>query len=106
MARRRKEPDSGIDVEFVDEPPRKRRSGESWAALLEPVFLNPGRWARVWIADTPEQAQAAQSNLHTRKVIIPGTNGTWEFASRGVELYAVYRGSRKRGSVRRTNRKR
>jgi len=97
-------------VEFVDEIPRKRTGGGEgkWAAHLMPLVENPNRWALVHTCETPEQANKLQSNLHARMVIIPEPNHTWEFAARGIEVYAVYRG-RKRAvsdaSVRRANRR-
>jgi len=95
-------------VEFVtDLPPRKGGGSGKWADLLLPMLKNPGRWALIHTAETPEQANKTQSNLHARMVSIPEPTHDWQFAARGCEVFAIYRG-RKRGkdaSVRRANRR-
>ena len=94
-------------VVFVEEPPRKSGGATGkWIQVLNPLLKHPGRWALVWTCENPEQANKLQSNLHSRQVLIPEPNHIWQFAARGQEVYAVYRG-RKRGkdaSVRRANR--
>jgi hypothetical protein len=93
-------------VDFVEELPA--RGGQSgWTNQLLPLLSRPGVWARIWVFETPDQAYKLQSNLYRRKVKVPEPDHVWEFAARGCEVYAVYRG-RKRGSsasVRRANRK-
>jgi len=94
-------------VEFVDRVPGKGGTGGKWAMQLMPLVENPNRWALIYTCENPEQANKLQSNLHARKVIIPEPSHVWEFAARGIEVYAVYRG-RRRGqdaSVRRANRR-
>jgi hypothetical protein len=99
------------DVEFVDDLPLK--DGQiDWAVRLEPVYRNPGYWARVNTASS-EQAMQQQSNLAGRRITNFPKSDTddWEFASRGAELFAKYNGiynrSRKTsGNIRRTQRKR
>lgn len=94
------------EVEFVEELPRSgNRAG--WTNQLLPLLKRPGVWARIWVFETPDQAYSLQSNLHQRLVKIPEPEHVWEFAARGCEVYAIYRG-RKRGSsasVRRANRR-
>jgi|307.fasta_scaffold00339_17 hypothetical protein len=97
------------DVEFVDDLPLKPKH-IPWKDRLEPVYRNPGYWARINTADTPEKAMSQQGNLTSRKVSIPDPEGDWDFASRGCEVFAKYNGTYKRkapsGRVRRTQRKR
>jgi len=95
------------DIEFVDQVPIKGKKGGKWANQLLPLLKKPGQWALIWTCENPQQALSAQSNLHQRAVIIPEPNHVWEFASRGCDVYAVYRGE-KRGSdagLRRANRR-
>lgn len=97
------------EIKFVDMPPRK--SGGMigrWMQQLSPLVDNPGRWALIYTCEHPGAANKLQSNLHSRKLLIPEPNHDWEFAARGSEVYAVYRG-RKGGpnaSLRRTYKKR
>jgi hypothetical protein len=87
-------------IEFRDLPPRGQRQGVAWHYLLEPLLKRPGQWARIHIAESPDQAMNAQHNLHRRNVTIPMPAGDWEFASRGCEVYAKYKGGgKRRGSV-------
>lgn len=94
----------GQDIEFVKEVPPRMHSAVSggWSNHLMPLLSKPGVWARIWVYDSPEPAYKLQSNMHARKVKIPEPEHEWEFAARGCEVYAIYRG-RKRGraSVRR-----
>ena len=105
MARSLRKEQQGVT--FVEGPPRKR-AGETgrWIQQLNPLLKHPGRWALIWTAENAPQANKLQSNLHSRQLLIPEPKHVWEFAARGCEVYAVYRG-RKRGtdaSVRRANR--
>lgn len=84
--------ESELNVEFVDELPARFHGGTSWANRLMPLLDKPNVWARVQIFDVPEQAYKAQSNLQQRQVKIPEPEHVWEFAARGCEVYAVYRG--------------
>jgi hypothetical protein len=86
------------EIRFVEEPPRPR-SGMSgqWMQQLDPLRSFPGRWALIYTCEHPNAANKLQSNLHGRKVLIPEPNHTWEFAARGCEVYAVYRGRKKGG---------
>jgi hypothetical protein len=93
-------------IKFVDEPPHKQggMTGK-WMQQLSPLLEHPGRWALIYTCEHPAAANKLQSNLHARQVLIPEPNHVWEFAARGNEVYAVYRG-RKRGgsaSIRRAN---
>lgn len=91
-----------LDVEFVDDiPPKGGKVG--WTNQLLPLLDRPGVWARIWVFDNPEQAYKLQSNLHSRQVLVPEPEHIWEFAARGCEVFAVYRG-RKRGSAARVQR--
>ena len=96
------------DVAFVPEPPPKRGGmAGKWLTQLTPLLKRPNRWALIYTCEHPEQANKLQSNLHSRQVIIPEPNHVWQFAARGNEVYAIYRG-RKRGndaSLRRANRR-
>ena len=95
-------------VQFVKEPPRKRGGMfGKWMVQLQPLVENPNRWALVYTCETPMHANKLQSNLHARLVNIPEPNHVWEFAARGSEVYAIYRGRRrgKDASVRRANRR-
>jgi hypothetical protein len=78
-------------VEFVKGVPPRNGTGR-WANQLLPLLDHPGQWALVWTFESPEQANDAQSNLTQRRVIIPHPKSWWEFASRGCEVYAIYRG--------------
>lgn len=79
------------EIEFKDPPPAGR-AGRRWTTILVPLLKHKGRWAMVATFDTPEGAQGAQSNCNKRKVRIPEPDHIWEFAARGCELYAIYRG--------------
>jgi len=101
--RKRKEVDK---AEFVRDLPRKGGQHGKWMDILTPLVKKPGHWALVSTCEHPGQANKLQSNLHARMVNIPEPNHVWQFAARGSEVYAVYRG-RKRGgnaSIRRANR--
>jgi len=94
------------EVEFVDELP-DRGGGITWSTRLQPLLKKPNVWALVYLADKPDSAYSMQGNLHRRIVAIPEPEHEWEFAARGCEVYAIYRGMRgKSGSLRRANRKR
>jgi len=98
------------EVEFVDSLPVKG-GGTNWANRLLPLLEHPNRWALVWTSENPGQASGIQSNLHGRKLLIPEPEHFWEFAARGCEVYAVYRGRAmtkrgQRASLRRVDRKR
>jgi hypothetical protein len=100
----RREPPPPEEIVEFREPPPRGVAGRSWIHLLEVVRKRPGTWARIYTADSPEQAQQAQKNLHKRQVKIPMPQGNWEFVSRGCEVFAIYRGGgKRRGSVRRAN---
>jgi hypothetical protein len=81
---------------FIGKDAPRRGSGDphSWANRLLPLMQHPGKWALIYVCETPEAANRAQSNLHSRAVIIPEPKHTWEFAARWCEVYAVYRGKR------------
>jgi len=95
-------------LEFVRDLPRKGNQFGKWMEILQPLVKKPGHWALIHTCESPLQANKLQSNLHSRKLLIPEPNHDWEFAARGSEVYAVYRG-RKGGpnaSLRRTYKKR
>jgi hypothetical protein len=95
-------------MEFVPELPRKRGNVGKWMNILMPLLKKPNQWALIWTADSPQQANKLQSNLHARMLLIPEPEHDWQFSARGQEVYAVYRG-RRRGSdasVRRANQRR
>lgn len=102
MPRRRTE-----EIEFVEEVPARSGGGTRWAQLLLPLTRKGGigRPALIKTMDTPEQAMDAQSNLTQRRVRIPEPDGRWEFYSRGVEVFAIYRGKNpaRRGTNGRTS---
>lgn len=91
-------------VEFRDPPPARRAAGGKYIEVLAQLLTNRSRWAMVMEFDTPDKAAAAQRNLHQRKVRIPQPDHLWEFAARGCELFAVYRGP-KSTPIKRTRRK-
>jgi hypothetical protein len=93
------------EVQFVDEVPGRGGSGK-WTSHLMPLMKRPGVWARIWTCENIEKANSLQSNLHSRAVFIPEPKHDWEFAARGCEVYAVYRGKARASSasVRRANR--
>jgi len=86
-------------VRFVDELPPKGRYSP-WVERLQPLVRAPRRWAEVWIADTPFQAQDAVSNLNRRKAQIPRPDHDWSFASRGNLVFAMYGGPGQKGGKR------
>jgi len=97
------------DVQFVDELPSRRvNAPNSWANRLLPLLEHPGKWALIYVSDSPIAANRIQSNLHGRKLVIPEPKHNWEFAARWCEVYAVYRGKElaRDASLRRANRRR
>lgn len=98
MAKPKQEQDT---VRFVDELPPKMRH-KPWVERLQPLIRAPRRWAEVWTAETPYQAQDAVSNLNRRKAEIPRPDHSWSFASRGCIVFAMYGGpGRKSGRPKR-----
>lgn len=95
MARKRRANNNGDEPVFVDELPNIG-GGAAWTSILAPLLTRPEQWALIREFDTPTQAMAAQSNLSRRKVNIPQPTHEWSFAARGAELYACYRGKKKR----------
>jgi hypothetical protein len=96
------------ELEFVQDLPRKRGNVGKWMNILMPLLKKPNQWALIWTAESPQQANKLQSNLHARMLLIPEPEHIWQFSARGQEVYAVYRG-RRRGqdaSVRNSNRRR
>jgi hypothetical protein len=94
--------DNFDEVVFVKYLPARGSARRAWYSLLEPCLKNPNRWARIHVADNPDQAANAASNLNKRNIRIPNPEHDWSFASRGMEVYANYRGGpKRRGSVRR-----
>jgi hypothetical protein len=98
------EPSAGTDdVEFVEDVPPKAGGG-TWVNRLLPLLSKPNVWARIWVYENPDPAYKLQSNLQSRQVKIPEPEHVWDFAARGCEVYAVYRGrNRSSGRVRRAN---
>ena len=97
------------DVQFVDELPAiGQGSRGKWANLLQQVMKRPGQWALIATCESMDQANSLQSNLTARSVVMPEPTHHWEFAARGIEVYAIYRGKRKASdaSLRRANRTR
>lgn len=93
MARPSKRTEEEDPFEFVDElPPVQSTTGNAWIQTLTPLLPHKGKWARVKVFDSPEQAHGAQSNLTRRKSRIPQPDHDWGFAARGCELFAIYRG--------------
>jgi hypothetical protein len=92
-------PKSEDNIRFVDDLPPKGRYSP-WAERLTPLVRAPRRWAEVWTADTPYQAQDAVSNLNRRKVQIPHPDHDWQFASRGCLVFAMYGGPGRRSGRR------
>jgi|SRR6516164_5513123 len=87
------------EVQFVDElPPRRYGDEGKWIHRLKPLLQRPGVWALVHTSENPLQATKLQANLHMRKVYIPEPRHHWEFAARGCEVYAIYRGKKRRQS--------
>jgi hypothetical protein len=78
-------------VRFVDELP-PRNQWNPWAERLTPLLSAPRRWAEVYIAENPDKARDAVSNLNRRKVQIPRSDHDWSFASRGNLVFAMYGG--------------
>jgi hypothetical protein len=93
-------------AQFIRELPRRGGGTGKWMVALAPLVKKPGQWALIQTCETPVHANKLQSNLHARQAKIPEPNHVWQFAARGCEVYAIYRG-RKRGSdasIRRANR--
>lgn len=81
-------------IEFRDPGPPGAGSGGKWLPYLEPLLKsgNRNRWAMIMELDNPQQAHDAARNLTARRVNIPEPTHEWGFASRGCELFAIYRG--------------
>jgi|KBSMisStandDraft_5_1062788.scaffolds.fasta_scaffold207097_1 hypothetical protein len=92
---RRKSVNETEDPVFVNELPNIG-GGAAWTSILSPLITRPEQWALIREFDTPTQAMASQSNLARRKVNIPLPDHEWSFAARGAELYACYRGKKKK----------
>jgi hypothetical protein len=84
-------------IVFVEAPPNRYGGGMfgRWMRQLSPLLDHPNRWALIYTCESPTHANKLQSNLHARQVLIPEPNHVWEFAARGNEVYAVYRGKPK-----------
>jgi len=96
------------EVQFVDELPVAKAGGKGkWSSLLLQVMTRPGNWAMIATCENINQANRLQSNLTQRLVEMPEPSHHWEFAARGIEVYAIYRGKRKGSdeSLRRANRR-
>lgn len=99
MARRREQE---YDIEFVDElPPKSNGKTGRWIEILIPLLSHRGKWARVRVFDSPEQAQSVAGNLRKDRVLIPEPKHDWGFAARGCEVYAIYRGPKTQARRRR-----
>ena len=93
-------------VEFVPEvPPKMGGDTGRWANHLLPLLKKPHKWALIYTCESPEKANKLQSNLHARQVLIPEPTHVWQFAARGCEVYAIYRGQKNNASIRRASRK-
>lgn len=92
MARAEFDPD---EVEERELPPPTRGGGGKWLPLLTQLLKRKGRWHMVQTFDSPEEALNARKNLALGKVRIPEPMHDWGFASRGCELYAIYRGPKR-----------
>ena len=95
------------EIEFVPElPPKGGGETGRWANHLLPLLENPHQWALVFTCNNVIQANKLQSNLHSRQVLIPEPYHEWQFAARGCEVFAIYRGKKNNASIRRVNRER
>lgn len=88
-------PSATTAIEFREPGPPRSTTGGAWLSTLTPLLKNKGRWAMVKEFDSPEQAHTAAGNLRKRKVRIPEPEHDWSFASRGCEVFAIYRGPKK-----------
>jgi len=86
------------EPEIVDEIPPKSGGGTRWSQIL--LLLTKtghiGKFHLLKTMESPEQAQNAQHNLTRRLIAIPEPDGDWEFFSRGLEVYGVYRGTKRK----------
>jgi hypothetical protein len=79
------------EIEWRDPPARYKGSPPGiWIGLLEQVAQRPGEWACVRRFENLGTAQSRASDLRTGNVKLPP--GKWEFAARGLELFARYIG--------------
>lgn len=52
------------DIEFVDEPPRRRgRPGFNWGPTVAKLVANEGQWAKCRSYPTPQSAASAASYI-------------------------------------------
>jgi hypothetical protein len=92
------------EVDWREPPPKGKGGHGKWEATLKPLVRHPGRWAMIFRAKTPLQAQQTRENLNQRKVNIPLPDDDWGFAAREQEVFAIYRGKAKNARVRRAKR--
>lgn len=84
--------DTETEIEWRD-PPRRGGSGTSadlWSVRLRPLMDRPGEWAMVRRFNVAATTATKASQLRNGRLSIP--DGEWEFAARGVELFARYLG--------------
>jgi hypothetical protein len=65
-----------------------------WLERLNDAFedVDSTHWHLVFEAETADKAGSAVSNLKRRKVSVPDPEGRWQFAQRGVGVWARYNG--------------
>ena len=78
---------------FEDPPPpvirtRGGRRISSWWSVLVPLMATPGRWARV--AEYRDDTTARFTTSHLRCGGSHRPPGEWEFARRGLRVYARF----------------
>jgi len=83
------------EIVLVDELPNKG-SGVAWTSILAPLLKHPHKWALIREFDSPQKAMDTRGNLHRRLVNIPKPDHDWVFAARGAELYACYKGPKRK----------
>ncbi len=79
------------EIVFLDGDLPKRKGGgrsSAWYGILEQVMVRPGSWAMIRSFEKSSQAGSAAGHLR-HDAVKPG-DGSWEFTSRGEDLYAKY----------------
>lgn len=80
-------------IQWKEPPPSGSKPFEAvWLKRLAPCVEKPGEWALVVTRKTPELAKHMANRLRRRRQRIPEPDGEWEFAARGVDVYAVFHG--------------
>ena len=62
-----------------------------WKLRLGPAVKRSGRWVLVSKRDNEDNTRATVSQLNRRQLLIPHSDDEWEFAARGVDVWARYR---------------